>query len=347
MLNNDDKDLIGNIQASGKTIYDCLTVNNVGLWIPTKSLERILNQGLQGLSLANLPLRSRSKVLKSNVCSALGYPVPTTFKKTTPRFPCQNFDVYGQKSCNLQIWNQDLDPSRRYVLVKISDSDIVEKVRVVTGDHLAELDTTGTLTQKFQARLITSEKECELISPLDTEELQSLVSDNYQIPSTISPSDPPKKNEIISISKVFEKLTSLVGYTIPNIGTDQERLRGAQLQQLVCCALGFTSADDDGQCPDIKHQLIEVKLQTSPTIDLGLICPDSTDSLDIPNIDSFMPRHCDIRYVIFYGKTNGNSITLTNFYLTTGKSFFSRFPKFQGKVLNKKLQIHLPPNMFD
>ena len=56
MLDNDDKDLIGNIQASGKTIYDCLTVNNVGLWIPTKSLERILNQGLQGLSLANLPL---------------------------------------------------------------------------------------------------------------------------------------------------------------------------------------------------------------------------------------------------------------------------------------------------
>jgi hypothetical protein len=33
--------------------------------------------------------------------------------------------------------------------------------------------------------------------------------------------------------------------------------------------------------------------------------------------------------------------------LTTGESFFTRFTQFQGKVLNKKLQIPLPRDFFD
>jgi hypothetical protein len=32
--------------------------------------------------------------------------------------------------------------------------------------------------------------------------------------------------------------------------------------------------------------------------------------------------------------------------LTTGESFFNFFPRFEGKVLNKKIQLHLPCDFF-
>ena len=60
----------------------------------------ILRDGLMGLDL-NYPLRTRSEVLKSRICEILGYPVPTSFKKSKPRFPGQDFDTYIQKSNNL------------------------------------------------------------------------------------------------------------------------------------------------------------------------------------------------------------------------------------------------------
>ncbi len=116
---------------------------------------------------------------------------------------------------------------------------------------------------------------------------------------------------------------------------------------LVCRQLGYTDYRDDGRFPDVRQQLLEVKLQTSPTIDLGLVRPDSEAALDVPQIDGQQIRHCDVRYAIFYALTDGATVTLTRFYLTTGQRFFSRFPQFQGKVLNKKLQIPLPSNFFE
>jgi len=96
----------------------------------------------------------------------------------------------------------------------------------------------------------------------------------------------------------------------------------------------------------VRQQLLEVKLQISPTIDLGLVCPDSTEVLDVPQIQGYQMRHCDVRYALFFAKTDGKSVTLTHFYLTTGEQFFSHFSQFQGKVLNKKLQIPLPVDFF-
>ena len=90
-----------------------------------------------------------------------------------------------------------------------------------------------------------------------------------------------------------------------------------------------------------------MKLQTSPTIDLGLVLPSSVDALDVPNIGVHQIRHCDVRYAVFYATTDGESVTLTNLFLTTGEAFGSRFAQFQGKVLNKKLQIPLPGDFFD
>jgi hypothetical protein len=151
------------ISKSEMTIYDPIKQDDPVLWIPTAALEAILNQNLIGYSLSGLALRTRSKVVKVEICKALGYPIPKSFQKTQPRFVGQDFDVYIQKSNNVQIWNEGVVFSRRYVLIQVSDDDSIARVKVIYGDTLAELDKTGTLTQKFQARCDPPESDSELI----------------------------------------------------------------------------------------------------------------------------------------------------------------------------------------
>ena len=329
------------------TIYDSIVVGDPNLWIPTPELEVLLNTGLAGVSLSQMPIRTRSKVVKQLICEALGYQVPRSFKRTQPRFPGQNFDVYVQKSNNLQIWNEELSASRRYVLIRVDGQDSIARVKVVTGDVLSVLDTTGTLTQKYQARLIIGERAAELITEEDTELLRPLVTSSPTLSGVTSPSIQPEASRLLSIAEVFNRLSPLVNVTFPDSGHDQERNRGADLHRLVCENLGYSSYHDDGRFPDVRHQLLEVKLQTSQTIDLGLVRPDSTEPLDVPRLDGEQVRFCDVRYVLFYAKTDGQEVTLTHVLLSTGEQFFTRFPQFQGNVLNKKLQIPLPTNFFD
>jgi hypothetical protein len=335
------------IAASGLTIYDPIEIGDPNLWIPTPELQALLDNGLRGVSLAGLPLRTRSKVVKTHVCRALGYPVPASFIKTQPRFPGQLFDTYVQKSNNLQVWNEELAPVRRYVLIRVSDDDVITRVRVVTGATLAELDTTGTLTQKFQARCIPGTVDAELVSDQDTDTVSSATSAIVDLANIATPINHPQAGQILPVTVVFERLRTLIGTSFDDSGYDQERNRGAALHRLVCRALGYAGYQDDGQFPDVRHQLLEVKLQTSPTIDLGLVSPDSNDALDVPQINGQIVRHGDVRYAIFYARTDGTRVTLTHVFVTTGASFFGRFPKFGGKVINKKLQIPLPRDFFE
>lgn len=277
----------------------------------------------------------------------LGYPIPASFEKTQPRFPGQLFDTYVQKSNNLQVWNEELSATRRYVLIRVSREDVVTRVKVVTGATLALLDTTGTLTQKYQARCIPKDQSTELVVNLDTALLQPFTSLAVPLKRVATPVSHPSADQLLPIATLFERLGRLVGVRFKDGGYDQERNRGAGLHRLVCEALGYAGYQDDGQFPDVQHQLLEVKLQTSPTIDLGLVRPNSTEPLDVPQIQGQQIRHCDVRYAVFYAQTDGSQVTLTHLILTTGEAFFTRFPQFQGKVLNRKLQIPLPANFFD
>ena len=319
------------ISESGLTIYDPLH-SYPDLFLTPDQLKELLAADLVGLSLANLPLRTRSKVVKTYVCQALGYPVPKSFKKTKPRFPGQNFDTYAQKSNNLQIWNEEISPSRRYVVIIVDDSDTISGIHVLGGETLAEYDTTGILTSKYQAKSVKPVIASTLVSPLDTPLIQRILASATQ--------DIHKK--FMPIADVFERLKSLIATTIVDPGIDQERNRGDSLHNAVKNCLDASDSRDSGQFPDIREQLLEIKLQTSPTIDLGLVTPDSTSQLSM-NIEI---RHCDVRYAVFYGTCEGQLIHLDNVVLTTGESFFTFFQRFEGMVQNKKLQIHLPDSYF-
>ena len=334
------------IQSSGFDIYSPIEVGDANFWIPTPYLETLLNQALTGLDLDGLALRTRSKVVKMAVCEALGYPVPKSFKKTQPRFLGQQLDTYTQKSNNLQIWNEELSATRRYAIIQISDQDIVLKVKVVNGQELALLDTTGTITTKYQAGLVIGADTHELVSAQDTPSMLPYVQFGATFTTSISPIDEPECDALLPIQEIFERLSTLVGLSFVDPGMDQERNRGTALHRLICECLGYSRYEDKGQFPDIRHQLLEVKLQTSPTIDLGLVLPSSEEPLDIRQLGDHHPRHCDTRYAMFYAKTDGKQVTLTHLFITTGADFFTRFRRFEGKVTNGKIQIPLPRNFF-
>ena len=124
------------------------------------------------------------------------------------------------------------------------------------------------------------------------------VSPSVDLGLIATPINHPKLGELLPIGTIFERLTTLVGKSFGDAGSDQERNQGAAPHRMVCAALGYASYQDDGQFPDIRHQLLEVKLQRSPTIDLGLVCPNSTEPLDVPMIQSTQIRHCDVRYAM-------------------------------------------------
>lgn len=346
MLSPLAKKIKDNVSSSDLTIYDAVPIGDKNYWIPSSELEELLNYHLVGLDLKGLPLRTRSKIVKEEVCKALGYTPPKLFKKTQPRFLCQNFDVYTQKSNNLQIWNEEISPSRRYVLIRISEEDIITKIKVVTGDIISELDKTGKLTQKYQARLIAIPDNVKLLSVTDTHTIREIVSKYNGFNRYTLPTAYPTICELMPINEIYHKLLTIVGKSLPYMGSLQERNRGGVLHGLVCEALGYSSFKDDGKFPDVKHQLLEVKLQTSPTIDLGLFLPSDEAVLDIPQIDTKNVRMSDVRYAIFYGEVKNYEIIITKFYLVTGKDFFTHYTQFGGIKVNKKLQIPLPANFF-
>jgi len=326
------------ISKAGVDIYSRVCDGD-NLFIPTAELEEILRTGLMGLNL-DYPLRTRSKVLKSNICELLGYPVPKSFRKTQPRFLGQNFDTYIQKANNLQIWNEEISPSRRYIIVKVDERSMFKAVRVVTGEVIARLDTTGTLTQKFQAKSKAPVTASQLVTQADA---YGIVEKVHSFQTTgIAGLKHMDFRQCMPVKALYEKLSKLVGTTIANPGKDQERNRGGSLHKAVCNALGMADTRDTGSCPDILEQLLEVKLQTSPTIDLGLVSPDDVSPLEqMPGV-----RHCDVRYAIFYGTTDRTRVQINHLVLCCGRDFFTFFQRFEGKIVNKKIQIPLPSDFF-
>jgi hypothetical protein len=341
-------DYVAAIKKSGLTIYDPITPGDPKLWIPTPQLQQLLDRGLRGFSVAGMAGKTRSKLVRERICQILGYPTPRTFQDTRPRFPGQSFDSYVQTSDNLQVWNEELAAARRYVIIRASLAAAIDRVKIINGDALSLLSTTGTRTRKYQAICGALKGPTELAAPGDTEILRPLVSENpAQAQRSPSPADPPQAGQILAIRTLFGKLSGLIGRKFADPGYGQDRPRGDALHALVCQSLGYMNFADDGQFPDIKAQLLEVKLQSAQTIDIGGIRPDSTQALGVPLIDGKQIRHCDVRYAVFVCDIVDGSVTITNLVLTTGQAFFARFPEFKGRKYNDKLQIHLPANFFD
>jgi hypothetical protein len=157
--------------------------------------------------------------------------------------------------------------------------------------------------------------------------------------NTLSPTVLPTPGHVLTISAIYSRIETLVGKTFVDPGVIQERLRGVVLQQEICRLLELGPYADGGQFPDILSQALEVKLQLSRTIDLGLIAPEQTN--EARELGNGL-RYCDARYAIVYGRRDAiDQLSITDVVVTTGQDFFTDFRQFEGKIQNKKLQIPL------
>lgn len=334
------------IRRHGLDIYDLVEATDPALLFPDEELEIYLDHVLVGQVIGG-PIRTRSKLAKQLVAEALGYGRPTSFSRTKPRFPGQDLDVHVQQDDNLQIWNQEVSPERRYVLIRPDANDVVRRVRVVRGQQVAEWDRTGTLTSKYQAKRIPGRSGSLLVSESDTDVFLEVLQPSSLAASELQnslTSDPPIPGMVMPISQLFDKLIHLVGIELSATGPGQDRVRGELLQGLVSDVLGVGEYANFGQWPDIVNQALEVKLQTSPTIDLGLVLPSDTAPARAlgPGV-----RHCDARYLVVYGDSlPSGEVNLTEIVMSTGEDFFNEFVQFGGLVQNQKRQIRLPAHLF-
>ncbi|MBD8534419.1 restriction endonuclease [Plantibacter sp. CFBP 13570] len=307
-------------------------------------LEVLLKTELVGnTDLAGLPVRTRAKVAKTLVCEALGYEAPPAFVKVRggPRLPHPAIDVYAQQASNLQIWNDEVDAERRYVILILDDFEIRD-VKVIAGADLAQFDKTGKLTTKFQAARIGASAGSKLVSAIDTSNFISRLKPGDHS-SVGSPVAQPKPGEVLRIADVYERLKPMVGRTYDDPGVVQERNRGTVIHREACERLGASRFADNGQFPDILSQLVEVKLQLARTVDLGLELPDSDTPLASAN---GLLDVRDVRYAIFYATRTGAIFTVDSLVLSTGADFFKEYRQFGGLTSNKKLQLKLPTAWF-
>lgn len=335
---------IENIQTSGARVDESIDATHP-LYIPNGELEALLHDGMVGCDdFARLPIKSRSKMARIKVCQILGYDVPRSFPRASgrARLAGQDLDVFVQKSNNLQVWNKDLVSTRRYAVVALDDNECVVLVRVVYGADLASLATSSTRTHKHQARIVERGS-----MPQDTDMLAPWLG-NPDTLATARPTDAPCAGSILPMPELIERIKPLVGKQFK--APARERVRGDLLHREVALLLGYPAHSDSGRFPDILHQLLEVKAQFSETIDLGQVDPISTDTLVGANPMSvenpFIPRRCDVRYVVFLLENKKNMMCIKGLLVSNGENFYKTFKKMGGTGVNAKQQIHLPKSYF-
>lgn len=190
------------IQQRGVSVYDLPTNVESDDFFTVVQLEALLKKQLIGRTdLAGLAVRTRSRIAKTLVCEALGYQAPRSFKRVSPRLSHPLIDVYAQQSTNLQIWNEEIDTERRYVILILDDKSITN-VRVITGADLAHYDYTGTLTSKYQASRRSENYDSLLVSTSDTAYFTETLKPSDEAILGL-PTNQPEVGKVLTIEEVY------------------------------------------------------------------------------------------------------------------------------------------------
>lgn len=328
------------VRARGLSFSSIGETRRAGAFLTLSQLQAYLTDALRGLSVSGLALKTRSQFVRQHVFSALGY-APDGKVAQGALFGAQNADIYVQKANNLQVWNDKLDLNRRYLVVLVDAADTVAGVRAFTGRTLAKWNRTGTLTAKYQAalKLVFSDAVSTHVCGRDTERTVQFVGTDQGEPTA---SGEPVAGTLLSIEELGRKLSKLIGTTVPFVSAVDDKKRSAALTAKVGKALGYAGTGETAVFPKLPAQMLEVKLQTSPTIDLGRTWPSSDSPLNFQEGRARMLRRRDVRFAVFYGTRVGNRIRLDKVVITAGERFWDVFATLEGKVRNTKLQITLP-----
>ena len=319
---------------------------NAGAVLSIEDLQSILEKSLVGSGPFIGPNKTLSKALKVRIAEILGYETPKSFARRAGAIPAQDLDVFVQKTDNVQPWNGKLIVNRRYAVIRPDASGRIQAVRVVSGRDLLALDRTRSVTTKLQARVDPHISALQLVNARDTEAMTPFLSGDGMDLRGADPLAPPRPGAVIPIRDLARCLMDLIDCAFDDPGPHADRGRGEIFHRLVLDHLGYAKRGDTGRLPDIPGQLVETKLQTRDTIDLGQHDPSSAQRLDGQlGALGLAPR--DVRYVVASGDIIDGKVHISRITLVSGAWFLTRFEPCRGRGQNEKLQIRLPRDFFD
>lgn len=287
----------------------------IGREFPLIRISRTDGANLRKLIAATLISHPLPEPAKSQ-----NYEIVPPRKKGVPKILREFIDTYivtTGNSYNLQVWNRN--PSSESVQVRYSNGSIlsardvrfvfvpvdpitklIQSVIVLSPDYIeAKFGPFGKPTIKHQLIVPGTARDAILsLNPpvfvgTDTHGVEALATSSYAMP-TASMHDAPQAGKVFGIALVAETVSKhLLDMTIPPGATKN---RGQALEKVVARLLGYTELEAllAGGYPDILNQLLEVKIQDSPTVDLGLYSPQFEEIL--PAVPQVTTR--DIRYLI-------------------------------------------------
>ncbi|WP_025733951.1 hypothetical protein [Carnimonas nigrificans] len=285
--------------------------------------------------------------------------------KGVPKILLEYLDTYivtTGTSYNLQVWNRNpniesvqvqyndgsklLANEVRFVFVKIDpEQKVVSGIAVLTPNYIVEkYGKFGKPTVKSQMIISSTARQNVLAQPgsilFYDDEIQIGASGNQKNLSQYNIHQDPSPESLLPLSTIKEiVLEKLMGQHIPPAST---KTRGQTLEGMVARALGYIVSQGDllaGGLPDIKNQALEVKLQDSPTVDLGLYSPEFEEP--IKGCESFTTQN--IRYLIVL--TNPDTYCIDGIVLCPGSRLGLHFTYVPEK--NFKCQRSMSMEFFE
>ncbi len=292
---------------------------------------------------------------------AVEYEIVPPKQKGVPSFLREYIDTYIVTSginYNLQVWNRNPNSSSvqvdlkngetllasdvRFVLGKINEDEIIESIIIMTPEYIENrFGKFGKPTVKQQL-IISNKKREEIINKhglivADTDiSVDLLDTENNSVVGDVNIKDEPEK--VLPIETIHQQITKkLLGEKLDiSLSTKQ---RGQQLERMVAHQLGYKKLQDglEGGYPDIRNQMLEVKVQDSPTIDLGRYSPQFEEQIN----EDFTTR--TIRYLI--ALTDALNGEIDGIVLCPGDELGKHFTYVAEKSF--KCQRSIPMNFFD
>lgn len=288
------------------------------------------------------------------------YKIVPDKKKGVPKMLLLLLDSYivtSGDSYNLQVWNRIPNSDDvlvqypndetitcrdiRYVFVKVDvTQQIIESIVIMTAEDIeAKFGVFGVPTIKHQL-IVADTKRKDIIEgrlqipSKDSIRMQHLCKTEYVAPTKAL--SEINVNDLLSIGVLKERLQSLKGQTLAAADT---KTRGQLLERAAANLIGYSPTDSlVGGYPDIPNQLLEIKVQDSPTIDLGAHSPMLGEIIVKGNRITTK----DVRYLI--ALTNSENGVIEDIILTAGRELGKYFTYVPTK--SYKCQRSIPMDFF-
>lgn len=286
--------------------------------------------------------------------------------KGIPKIVREFIDTYtvtSGTSYNLQVWNRI--PASNTLLIKYDSGeslhcndvrfifvriDIIKSaiasIVILTPKYIEDkFGQFGKPTVKHQllisskTRAAIYESEDKILSFPDSKKLSYHIRHDYTPPKSEMVGE-PEINELYSISLLKKVVAEkLIGKKLYAAATKN---RGQALERMILELLGYKTEKTEslyGGFPDIKNQLLEVKVQDSPTVDLGMFSPEKEEIVIAEkNLTTF-----DVRYLI--ALTNPKTEIIEGIILSPGEKLGEIFSYVSDQ--SYKCQRAIPMAFFD